>query len=60
MDINDAETTATGWASESNADVCSVVMPDGLKPLESTDLSGNYTTTATPTVKLQIAKQGYR
>lgn len=60
LDITDAETTATGWASESNSYVCTVVMPDGLDPLEDADLSGSYTTSAAPTVELQIAKQGYR
>ncbi|KAK1753593.1 S1/P1 nuclease [Echria macrotheca] len=60
MSITNAQASALTWASESNAEVCTVVMPNGLSPLETQDLSGAYTTSATPTVRLQIAKQGYR
>ena len=60
LSITNAKNTALGWARESNAEVCTVVMPKGVAPLESTDLAGSYTTGAQPTVSLQIAKQGYR
>ncbi|KAF3021991.1 hypothetical protein G7054_g4277 [Neopestalotiopsis clavispora] len=60
LDITDAETTATGWASESNAYVCSTVLKGGLTAVENKELDGSYTTTAQPVVKEQIAKQGYR
>lgn len=60
LDITNAETTATGWASESNAYVCSTVLKGGVSAVEDKELSGSYTTTAQPVVKLQIAKQGYR
>lgn len=40
--------------------MCTVVMPNGVSALQSVDLSGSYTTAATPSVRLQIAKQGYR
>ncbi|KAI1853386.1 hypothetical protein JX265_000118 [Neoarthrinium moseri] len=60
LNINDAETTATGWASESNAYVCSTVLKSGISAVENKELSGTYTTTAQPVVKEQIAKQGYR
>ncbi|KAI1650728.1 nuclease S1 precursor [Daldinia loculata] len=52
--------TALKWATESNAYVCSTVLPDGISAVENKDLSGQYTTTAQPVVDLQIAKQGYR
>jgi len=52
--------TALKWATESNAAVCTVVLPLGVDAVESGDLDGNYTTAAQPTVNLQIAKQGYR
>lgn len=52
--------SATTWASESNAEVCSTVLARGVAFVESNDLSGAYTTTASPVVRLQIAKQGYR
>ncbi|KAK3940315.1 S1/P1 nuclease [Diplogelasinospora grovesii] len=60
LDINNAETSALAWAKESNADVCSTVLAKGITYVEDNDLSGSYTTTATPVVNLQIAKQGYR
>lgn len=60
LSITDAETSALTWATESNADVCSTVLAKGISYVEDNDLSGAYTTTATPVVNLQIAKQGYR
>lgn len=60
LSIANAQSSALTWASESNAQVCTVVMPGGVSALQSVDLSGAYTTSATPTVKLQVAKQGYR
>jgi hypothetical protein len=60
LDITDAKTTSMSWASDSNAYVCSTVMPDGISVLESGDLDGAYYTSAIPVVKLQLAKAGYR
>lgn len=60
LNIKDAVTTSLKWATESNAAVCSTVLAKGISYVESNDLSGAYTTTASPVVKLQIAKQGYR
>lgn len=60
MDIDDAISSATLWASDSNAFVCSEVMPKGLAAVEDVDLSGAYYTAVLPTIKLQIAKAGYR
>ncbi|KAI0469495.1 nuclease S1 precursor [Xylaria cf. heliscus] len=54
------QATALQWASEANAYVCSTVLSGGLSAVEDKELSGAYTTTASPVVKLQIAKQGYR
>lgn len=48
------------WASESNAAVCTTVLKQGISYVEDNDLGGSYTDTASPVVKLQIAKQGYR
>jgi len=48
------------WASDSNAFVCTEVMPSGVSAVEDTDLSGTYYTKVLPTIKLQIAKAGYR
>ncbi|KAI1470702.1 nuclease S1 precursor [Daldinia caldariorum] len=52
--------TALGWATDSNAYVCSTVLAGGVSAVEKQDLSGKYTTAAQPVVDLQIAKQGYR
>lgn len=60
LNIKDAVTSSLKWATESNAAVCSTVLAKGISYVESNDLSGAYTTTASPVVKLQIAKQGYR
>ncbi|KAH8885517.1 S1/P1 nuclease [Thozetella sp. PMI_491] len=60
LSITSAQATALVWAQESNADVCSTVLAKGVTWVEDNDLSGSYTTTATPVVNLQIAKQGYR
>jgi len=55
------QATALKWATEANAYVCSTVLKGGISAVQQDkDLSGAYTTTATPVVKLQIAKQGYR
>jgi hypothetical protein len=60
LSVTQAQDTALTWAQESNSAVCSTVLAEGLSYVESNDLSGEYTTTATPVVSLQIAKQGYR
>lgn len=60
LNIKDAVGSSLKWATESNAAVCSTVLAKGISYVESNDLSGAYTTTASPVVKLQIAKQGYR
>jgi hypothetical protein len=60
IDITDAESSAMIWASDSNAYVCTTVMPDGISAVENVDLSGDYYTTAMPVIELQIAKAGYR
>ncbi|KAK5625063.1 hypothetical protein RRF57_000779 [Xylaria bambusicola] len=54
------QATAMQWATEANAYVCSTVLKGGLSAVENKELSGAYTTTADPVVKLQVAKQGYR
>ncbi|KAJ5930851.1 hypothetical protein N7466_006344 [Penicillium verhagenii] len=58
--ISDAVTTATRWASDANAFVCSVVMPNGAAALQTGDLYPTYYNSAIGTIELQIAKGGYR
>ncbi|CAL5873920.1 uncharacterized protein PFLUO_LOCUS8204 [Penicillium psychrofluorescens] len=57
---SDTVSTATRWASDANAFVCSVVMPNGAAALETGDLYPTYYNSAIGTIELQIAKGGYR
>lgn len=59
-DISDPVTSATSWASDANAFVCSVVMPNGVSALQKGDLYPTYYDSVIPTIELQIAKGGYR
>ncbi|KAJ7603511.1 putative nuclease PA3 [Mycena polygramma] len=59
--ISDPVTTATRWAADANALVCSVVMPNGVAALTgASDLFPTYYNSVIGTVELQIAKGGYR
>ncbi|CAK4033102.1 nuclease PA3 [Lecanosticta acicola] len=61
LNVDDAKTTALSWATDANAYVCSVVMPDGAQELEDeADLYPSYYDGITDTIELQIAKGGYR
>jgi hypothetical protein len=59
-DVTDPITSATAWASDANAYVCAVVMPDGAAALQEGDLYPTYYNSVIPTIELQIAKGGYR
>lgn len=59
-DIGNVIMTATRWASDANAYVCSVVMPDGAEALQEDDLYPRYYNSVIDTVELQIAKAGFR
>ncbi|QUC17168.1 uncharacterized protein UV8b_01409 [Ustilaginoidea virens] len=59
-DVADAVGTATRWAADANALVCSVVMPDGAEALQQGDLYPAYYDAVVDTIELQIAKGGYR
>jgi len=60
MTLSSPESSALVWAKDSNAYVCSTVMPDGYTVLEDEDLSGAYYKKAIPVIELQLAKAGYR
>ncbi|TGO65811.1 hypothetical protein BCON_0001g01290 [Botryotinia convoluta] len=60
MDISDPLTTALGWARDSNAFICTTVMPDGADALQGKELSGEYYDTSVPVIQLQVARAGYR
>ncbi|KAJ7622886.1 phospholipase C/P1 nuclease domain-containing protein, partial [Mycena rosella] len=60
-DVGNVITTATRWATDANALVCSVVMPNGAAALTAeTDLFPTYYDDVIGTIELQIAKGGYR
>ncbi|EPE09384.1 s1 p1 nuclease [Ophiostoma piceae UAMH 11346] len=59
-DVSSAITSATRWAADANAFVCTVVMPDGVAALQEDDLYPTYYNGVISTVELQIAKGGYR
>lgn len=59
--VDAALDTALAWASDANAYVCAVVMPDGAAALTALDdLYPDYYNSVVPTIELQIAKGGYR
>jgi hypothetical protein len=60
IDLSDAQATSMGWATDSNAYVCSTVMPNGVSVLQGVDLSTTYYNTCMPVIELQFAKAGYR
>ncbi|KAK7042215.1 putative s1 p1 nuclease [Favolaschia claudopus] len=56
-----ATATATRWATDGNALVCSVVMPQGAAALSAmSDLFPGYYNQVIGTIELQIAKGGFR
>ncbi|KAK8155823.1 nuclease PA3 [Phyllosticta citrichinensis] len=60
MDVDDAESSAMVWATETNKFVCSTVMPDGREAVETGDLSGDYYDSSIDVIKERIARAGYR
>lgn len=59
--LDAVQDTAMSWASDANAYVCTVVMPNGAAALTALDdLYPDYYDSAIPTIELQIAKGGYR
>ncbi|KAG9237812.1 phospholipase C/P1 nuclease domain-containing protein [Amylocarpus encephaloides] len=60
MDLQDPESSALIWAGESNAAVCSTVLPQGQGGVEDVELSGKYFEDAVPVVESLIARAGLR
>lgn len=58
--LSDPVSSSLIWATESNAAICTTVLPNGIDAVENQDLSGDYYDAAVPIVELQIAKGGYR
>lgn len=60
MSLNDSQATALGWASGSNAFVCSDVLKGGVDAVEQGDLDGSYFKQHEEVARSQIAIAGYR
>lgn len=60
LDVSDPIGSSLVWASESNAYVCTTVLPDGVDGVLDQDLSRDYYEKAAPVVEVQIARAGYR
>lgn len=60
MKLSDPVASSMIWAGDSNAFVCTSVMPKGVSPLEAVDLAGDYYDGVVGVVEEQVAKAGYR
>ncbi|KJR82693.1 uncharacterized protein SPSK_03447 [Sporothrix schenckii 1099-18] len=58
--LADTEGTALIWARESNAYVCTHVLPQGPKAIVGQELGSSYYDDAAPVVEIQVARAGYR
>lgn len=56
IDYSNPVSTTMAWATDSNAFVCSVVMPGGVSSVQSKQLDSDYYDSAVGTIELQIAK----
>lgn len=60
IDLDKIEDTALIWARESNAYVCSHVLPEGAAAIVGQELGGDYFKKAAPVIEVQLARAGYR
>ncbi|KAF2277002.1 uncharacterized protein EI97DRAFT_457740 [Westerdykella ornata] len=60
MSIRNPVDSTMVWARETNAYVCSAVVPQGEEAVKNQELSGSYYDKAVPVVEAQVAKAGYR
>ncbi|KAF2798560.1 hypothetical protein K505DRAFT_333332 [Melanomma pulvis-pyrius CBS 109.77] len=60
IDGADGVKSAMVWATDANARVCDVVVPEGAESVRGQELDGAYYDAAIPVIQLQIAKAGYR
>jgi hypothetical protein len=56
MHLNDTISTALNWARDTNALVCSIVIPQGVAAVEGMELGDAYYESAVDGVELQIAR----
>jgi hypothetical protein len=59
IDYSNPVSTTMAWATDSNAFVCSIVMPSGVSSVRNKELGSSYYDSAVGTIELQIAKGEY-
>ncbi|RYP45132.1 hypothetical protein DL768_008490 [Monosporascus sp. mg162] len=60
IDLDDPIATSMKWANESNAFVCTHVLPEGPVAIVGQELAGEYYEKAAPVIEVQVARAGYR
>ncbi|KAG5926350.1 hypothetical protein E4U53_003102 [Claviceps sorghi] len=60
LNFDDAVGTAMAWSRESNALVCTHVLPEGPVAIKNQQLDGAYFQKAGPVVEVQVARAGLR
>ncbi|RYP24232.1 hypothetical protein DL765_000727 [Monosporascus sp. GIB2] len=60
VDLDDPIATSMKWANESNAFVCTHVLPEGPEAIVGQELAGEYYEKAAPVIEVQVARAGYR
>ncbi|KAK8122510.1 hypothetical protein PG984_011180 [Apiospora sp. TS-2023a] len=61
LDLDSPIETAMIWATESNAHVCTAVLPEGPEAIVGQELAfGEYFERAAPVIEVQVARAGYR
>ncbi|RYP64928.1 hypothetical protein DL769_006484 [Monosporascus sp. CRB-8-3] len=60
IDLDDPIATSMKWANESNAFVCTNVLPEGPEAIVGQELAGEYYEKAAPVIEVQVARAGYR
>ncbi|RYO77202.1 hypothetical protein DL766_009873 [Monosporascus sp. MC13-8B] len=60
VDLDDPVATSMKWAIESNAFVCTHVLPEGPEAIVGQELAGEYYEKAAPVIEVQVARAGYR
>ncbi|RYP77855.1 hypothetical protein DL771_000952 [Monosporascus sp. 5C6A] len=60
VDLDDPIATSMKWANESNAFVCTNVLPEGPEAIVGQELAGEYYEKAAPVIEVQVARAGYR
>ncbi|KAI0125170.1 phospholipase C/P1 nuclease domain-containing protein [Xylariales sp. AK1849] len=60
LNLDDPIQTSMIWANESNAFVCTTVLPEGPTAIVGQQLAGEYFDKAAPVIEVQVARAGYR